>query len=54
MRHADARFIATLDDSVEFLKQQLTAGDVLVTLGAGNVYSIGVQLALAWQGDRNG
>lgn len=54
MRHADARFIATLDDSVEFLKQHLTAGDVLVTLGAGNVNGIGVQLALAWQGDRNG
>ncbi|HEX9076127.1 MAG TPA: UDP-N-acetylmuramate--L-alanine ligase, partial [Anaerolineae bacterium] len=54
MRHADAHFIATLDDSVAFLERQLTAGDVLVTLGAGNVDSIGVQLALAWQGDRNG
>lgn len=54
MRHGDACFIPSLEESAEFLKQHLTEGDVLVTLGAGDVNRIGVQLALAWQGDRHG
>ncbi len=41
MRQPDARFIAALDAVAEFLARQLRAGDVLITLGAGDVYRVG-------------
>ncbi len=45
MNHTDVRFIAALDASTEFLAQHLRAGDVLITLGAGDVNRVGEQLA---------
>jgi UDP-N-acetylmuramate--alanine ligase len=45
MNHPDARFIADLDSSVKFLVQHLRAGDVLITLGAGDVYRVGEAIA---------
>ena len=37
MNHRDARFIATLDACATFLESNVRAGDVLITLGAGDV-----------------
>jgi len=45
MTHRDARFIATLDECVTFLNEQLGAGDVLITLGAGDGYRVGERVA---------
>lgn len=51
MQHPDARFIADLDACVKFLAQQLHMGDVLITLGAGDVYRVGEAIAQLRQGD---
>lgn len=45
MQHRDARFIASLRQAAEFLKEHLQEGDVLVTLGAGDVYRVGEEIA---------
>jgi UDP-N-acetylmuramate--alanine ligase len=51
MQHPYARFIADLDASAEFLTQHLRAGDVLMTLGAGDVYHVGEAVARSLQGE---
>ena len=45
MAHADARFIPTLETCVEFLAAQVRAGDIVITLGAGDVNRVGQWLA---------
>ncbi|MBM3127806.1 MAG: UDP-N-acetylmuramate--L-alanine ligase [Chloroflexi bacterium] len=45
MTHRDARVIATLDAAAEFLSAQMRAGDILITLGAGDVNRIGEIIA---------
>jgi len=45
--HRDARFIARLDACAEFLSSRLHAGDVLITLGAGDVNRVGEWVAQA-------
>ena len=45
MKHRDARFIASLDAGAEFLIEHLTPGDILITLGAGDVNHIGERIA---------
>jgi len=45
MTHRDARFIATLEAAAEFLRERLRAGEILVTLGAGDVNRVGEMLA---------
>ncbi len=50
MRHPDARFIAELEASAEFLAPHLRAGDVVITLGAGDVYRVGEAVARRAQG----
>lgn len=45
MKHPDARFIASLDGCIEFLQAQLRGGDVLITLGAGDVNRVGERVA---------
>jgi UDP-N-acetylmuramate--alanine ligase len=42
MTHPDARCIADLDDIVAYLLPRLMPGDVLITLGAGDGYKVGV------------
>ncbi len=41
MGHPDARHIATLDDATDYLLRHLKAGNVLITLGAGDGYLVG-------------
>ena len=50
MRHPDARFIAGLEASAEFLAPHLRAGDIVITLGAGDVYRVGAAMARRAQG----
>lgn len=45
MSHRDARFIASLDAVMEFLIKHLNVGDVLITLGAGDVNRVGERIA---------
>lgn len=49
--HPDARFIAMLDASAEFLARHLRGGDVLITLGAGDVYRVGEMVARLVRGE---
>lgn len=37
----DVIYISYFDDIVEFLEQNLSSGDVIITMGAGDVYKIG-------------
>ncbi|NJN94809.1 MAG: hypothetical protein HC875_12290 [Anaerolineales bacterium] len=41
MRHPDARCLATIVESANYLTAHLTAPAVLITLGAGDGYLIG-------------
>ena len=50
MRHPDARFIAGLEASAEFLAPHLRTGDIVITLGAGDVYRVGAAMARRAQG----
>jgi UDP-N-acetylmuramate--alanine ligase len=45
MNHGDARFIAGLDDAASYLTGRLASGDVLITLGAGDVNRIMLSFA---------
>ena len=51
MQHPDARFIAGLDAAAEFFAQHYSARDVLITLGAGDVYRVGEAVARSLQGE---
>ncbi len=44
MKHRDARFIAALDAASEFLLAHLNPGDILITLGAGDVNRVGERI----------
>ncbi len=52
MEHRDARFIPTLDEVVLFLAKRITPGNVVITLGAGDVYQVGQRLAEIRNGER--
>jgi UDP-N-acetylmuramate--alanine ligase len=41
--HKDVRFVADVPAAVEVLAAELKSGDILLTLGAGNVYQVGEQ-----------
>ncbi len=45
MQHNDARFIAAVGEAVDYLTKNLKPGDVLITLGAGDVNRIGEQVS---------
>jgi UDP-N-acetylmuramate--alanine ligase len=45
MTHRDARFIGALEACFEFLATHLQSGDVLITLGAGDVNRVGARVA---------
>ena len=42
--HAQAFYVASLEETPAFLVSHLPGGDMLLTLGAGNVYRVGEQL----------
>ena len=44
--HKDAHYIGPLDGAAERLRKEIRAGDILITLGAGNVYRAGDRLLL--------
>jgi UDP-N-acetylmuramate--alanine ligase len=50
-KHPDARFIAALDGCAQYLARHLKAGDVLVTIGAGDVHRVGEIIAREGQGE---
>lgn len=41
MNHPGAHYVGTLSDVVTMLSQQLGGGDLLITLGAGDIYEVG-------------
>lgn len=41
MKHADARYVPTLDEAGKILLAELKSGDVLITLGAGDGNTVG-------------
>ncbi|MBI3741964.1 MAG: UDP-N-acetylmuramate--L-alanine ligase [Chloroflexi bacterium] len=41
MKHGDARWIAQVDDAARVISQDLKPGDVIITLGAGDVNRVG-------------
>jgi UDP-N-acetylmuramate--alanine ligase len=42
--HKNVRYIGALDDAAEALSEEARPGDMVITLGAGNVYRVGEQL----------
>jgi UDP-N-acetylmuramate--alanine ligase len=53
MSHPDARHIAALDDATDYLLGHLKAGDVLITLGAGDGYLVGERVLTRKMKDGN-
>lgn len=45
MKHREAQFIPTLDQVVDYLTKKISSGDVVITLGAGDVNRVGQRLA---------
>ncbi len=41
MQHPDVRYVPELEDATDMLIEELSAGDVLITLGAGNGHTVG-------------
>jgi UDP-N-acetylmuramate--alanine ligase len=41
MNHPGAHYVSALSDVVTMLSQQLRGGDLLITLGAGDIYQVG-------------
>ncbi len=51
IKHPQADYISQLDAIVSYLKSALKPGDVLITLGAGDVYQVGEQLMTSRRGN---
>ncbi|WP_406678180.1 UDP-N-acetylmuramate--L-alanine ligase [Moorella sp. ACPs] len=43
--HPQVYYLPTLEETMAFLKESCTAGDLILTMGAGDVWQVGVQLA---------
>lgn len=41
----DAIYIEKLEDIALWLKENIQAGDLIITMGAGNIYTVGENLA---------
>ena len=50
--HRDAHFIANLDDVLDDLAQRAAPGDLILTLGAGSISSLGTRLVERLREDR--
>jgi UDP-N-acetylmuramate--alanine ligase len=48
--HRAARYAATMDNAVDMLRANLREGDLVLTLGAGNVWQAGDRLLSALRG----
>lgn len=44
MNHDDAHYVPSLEDAVDFACRGLEAGDMLITMGAGNVFRVGEEV----------
>jgi UDP-N-acetylmuramate--alanine ligase len=42
--HKDAKYVGAVEDAAEVLRENVRAGDLVITLGAGTVYRVGDQL----------
>jgi UDP-N-acetylmuramate--alanine ligase len=42
--HSQVMFLQTFDEIIEFLYEIVTPGDIVVTLGAGDIWKVGVRL----------
>lgn len=42
--HKNAHYVGALDGAAETLREQVRAGDLVITLGAGTVHRVGDQL----------
>ena len=51
MNHENAHYVGGLDEAVAFVVDRLAAGDMLLTMGAGNVFRVGEEV-LARLGDQ--
>ncbi|UCG10942.1 MAG: UDP-N-acetylmuramate--L-alanine ligase [Deltaproteobacteria bacterium] len=52
--HGNTRYIANLEDLVPLLLEEVTAGDVVLTLGAGNIWQTGEELLQQLRGTQEG
>ncbi|QGP92925.1 UDP-N-acetylmuramate--L-alanine ligase [Neomoorella glycerini] len=43
--HPQVYYLPTLEETVAFLKKSCTAGDLILTMGAGDIWRVGVELA---------
>ena len=44
-RHYAVQYATDLNDIEEYLKKNIKTGDLVITLGAGNIYTVGEHLA---------
>jgi UDP-N-acetylmuramate--alanine ligase len=42
--HKDARYAGSVEDATQALLEEVREGDMVITLGAGNVYRVGERL----------
>lgn len=56
MNHPGAEYVASLSETTSLLARQLVPGDVLITMGAGDVWRVGEELlaTLGHEDDHNG
>jgi UDP-N-acetylmuramate--alanine ligase len=52
--HKDARYAGALDDAARALLEEVRPGDMVITLGAGNVYRVGEKLVELLKERENG
>ena len=52
--HQDVHYVAHKKDLPDFLLQNAEAGDLIITMGAGDVYRFGESFASRWQADERG
>jgi UDP-N-acetylmuramate--alanine ligase len=53
MAHPDAEYVEALEDASQILLDRVKAGDVVITLGAGDGYLIGERLLEGLQARQN-
>jgi UDP-N-acetylmuramate--alanine ligase len=50
MRHGDAHYVPSLEEAVVYASERLAPGDLLLTMGAGNVHTVGDELLTRLRG----